>query len=252
MLLYLFYICSSRPLPCLLPSFGFFFKSICQNISRIQPLLTTPTAAVPPRPSPSSSGWGGGLLTHLPASVLPPTPRPPPAICSLSSSQSEPLSMSASFPSLQSLLGACVEWALSMVLRGTSWPCACGPRCCPTALAPCTWDMWPPAGPLTVQSPTLLPQGWTFSPCHAHGIPLPRPCSKRFFREVCPGHPSPSTCSWPCPVLVGVSSLCHPVQCTSYGALCCVSASVRKEAPGASLPFCLGTYQGPETEPDPG
>lgn len=39
----LFHICS--PHPCLLPSFRFFLTLIFQNVSRIQPLLPTPTTA---------------------------------------------------------------------------------------------------------------------------------------------------------------------------------------------------------------
>ena len=201
MLLYLFYICSPRPLPCLLPSFGFFFKSIFQNISRIQPLLTTPTAAVPPRPSPPSSGWGSGLLTHLPASVLPPTPRPPPAICSLSSSQVSLLALSASSPPYKACLGSWLEWALSEVLRGRSRPGGLT-QCCPAA--PCSVcvrhvttrrssDSTEPLPPLPRLDLLTLPCTWLTS-----STPL---FQNHFFRDVCRDHASPSTCSWPCPVL---------------------------------------------------
>lgn len=83
------------PTPCLLPSFRLFFKSICkmyQEFSHFSPL-----PLLPPHPdhSPPSSGEGSGLLTHLSASLLPPTSHLPPTICSLSSSQSEPLNMEA-------------------------------------------------------------------------------------------------------------------------------------------------------------
>lgn len=199
-----------RPLPCLLPSLGFFLKLIFQNISRIQALLTTPLAAIPTQTI-SSFLW----IRRWPSDSSPcfcPSTHSPPSPGHLLTKQQpkEPLSLSAHFPWAPKSVGApCTLWTLSMVLKGQSrlqsllpdgarrsgfsaayCPCSKSSRQLPTCKAS---DRTRPLQTLT---------GWDI---------LTLPCTQltsstslfqnHFPHEVCPDHPLPSSCLWPWPIL---------------------------------------------------
>lgn len=177
--------------------FQILFKIDFQNTSEFSHFSPPPLPPPHPDHSPPSSGYGSGLLTHLSASLLPPTSHLPPTICSLSSSQSEPLNMDALS------YHASAQKPVSQFLISHSESREChgaqgdprGPlHQLPSHYTGLTSDHHPHsvysrhtcpcAVPLTCQGPSSLSRGELFSPWQCTQLthlPLPCPCSRITF-----------------------------------------------------------------------
>lgn len=187
-----------------------------------------------PGRSPASSGYGGGLLTHLPASLLLPTSHPPPTICSLRAAKTSLLAYKLHHVTqLQSLPGPLISHKVkavsAVVLRGILKAVASG-----RPLKP--WCMWGPSKPWCVgylEAEVLVGalRSWPvgrpqrpadLTPLILYGPQLlPSPCFV-WSRHTCPSEVLKHTRGPPTldPVLWWLVTLCHPVQCTDYGAMC--------------------------------